>query len=66
MTLWLVRAGKHGEQEQAALQHGVAVIGWNELRDLSGIKTREELLRLLEQTYPEKKKALPNWTGQIS
>jgi restriction system protein len=65
MALWLVRAGEHGEQEQAALQHGVAVIGWNELRDLSGIKTREELLQLLEQTYPEKKKALPNWTGQI-
>jgi restriction system protein len=42
MALWLVRAGEHGEQEQAALQHAVAVIGWNELRDLSSIKTREE------------------------
>jgi acetylornithine/succinyldiaminopimelate/putrescine aminotransferase len=30
-----------GEQEQGAFQHGVAVIGWNELPDLSAIKTRE-------------------------
>ena len=58
-------SSEHGEQEQAALQHGVAVIGWNELRDLSAIKTREELVRLLEQTYPDKKKSVPNWTGQI-
>ncbi len=28
MVFWLVRAGRHGEQEQAALEHNVATIGW--------------------------------------
>ena len=65
MPLWLVRAGGHGEQEQGALEHNVAVIGWNELSDLSHVKTREELVELLDRTYPDDKKAIPNWTGQI-
>jgi restriction system protein len=68
MALWLVRAGQHGEHEQAALQHGVVVIGWRDwkkLPDLSGIRTREELVQLLERTFPESAKTVPNWTGQI-
>ena len=39
MTLWLVRAGKHGEREELALENDIAVIGWDELPDLSGIAT---------------------------
>jgi predicted Mrr-cat superfamily restriction endonuclease len=27
MSLWLVRAGRHGEQEQGALEHSVVTIG---------------------------------------
>jgi restriction system protein len=38
MAFWLVRAGRHGEEEQAALEHNVATIAWNELPDLSNIK----------------------------
>ncbi|HZA69237.1 MAG TPA: hypothetical protein VE548_06000 [Nitrososphaeraceae archaeon] len=37
MALWLVRAGSHGEQEQGALEHKVATIGWNEIPDVSKI-----------------------------
>jgi len=47
MALWLVRAGKHGERENLALEKGLALPGWDELPDLSDIKTREELLDLL-------------------
>lgn len=66
MALWLVRAGKYGEQESLALEKGLAVIGWGDLPDLSAIETREELYDLLEKTYTEeKRKTLLNWLSQI-
>jgi restriction system protein len=66
MALWLVRAGSHGEREATALEQGIALIGWEELPDLSRIQTREGLAKLLKQTYPdEKHKTLLNWESQI-
>jgi len=66
MTVWLVRAGKYGEREDFALAHNVAAIGWDELSDLSVLKTRKMLASLLQQTYPaEKAKTLINWESQI-
>jgi restriction system protein len=66
MSLWLVRAGRNGEQEQAALNYGVAAIGWNDLPDLSKIKSREDLKKLYEETYPGSKKGtINNEVGQI-
>lgn len=66
MTLWMVRAGKNGEQENVAIDNELATIGWDELPDLSGIETRHALSDLLEKTYPnEKKKTLQNWLSQI-
>ena len=66
MALWLVRAGKRGEQEEFALNNRVAVIGWDDLPDLSQVQTREELYKRLEETYPEvKRKTLLNWLSQI-
>ncbi|WP_256832547.1 hypothetical protein [Parageobacillus thermoglucosidasius] len=53
MAVWLVRAGRNGEQQEAALEHGVAVIGWNELPDLSSIQTREQLKELFNKVYPK-------------
>jgi restriction system protein len=66
MTVWLVRAGKHGEREKLALENDVAVIGWEELPDLTPYHTREELKDQLYKTYPEQKpKTLLNWESQI-
>lgn len=66
MTLWLVRAGRYGEREDFALQNKMAVIGWDDLPDLSTIKTRKELSTLLQKTYPDQKsKTLLNWESQI-
>jgi restriction system protein len=66
MTLWLVRAGRHGEGEGVALQQNLAVIGWRELPDLSSIVTRDELAALLRNTYPDATaKKLTNWESQI-
>lgn len=30
MALWVVRAGRYGERESDALEHGQAVIGWDD------------------------------------
>ncbi|PKL66076.1 MAG: restriction endonuclease [Methanomicrobiales archaeon HGW-Methanomicrobiales-3] len=66
MTLWMVRSGRYGEREEFALENKVAVIGWNELPDLSKIETREQLRALLEKTFPDDKpKTHINWESQI-
>jgi len=66
MSLWLVRAGRHGEQEQGALDNDVVTIGWNELPDLSGLKNRSELTRLYTQIHPKaKKNQIANEVGQV-
>jgi len=66
MSLWLVRAGKYGEQEQGALENNVVTIGWNELPDLSDLKNRSELAELYYQAHPTAKKPqVANEVGQI-
>jgi restriction system protein len=66
MSLWLVRAGRHGEQEQGALEYNVITVGWNEFSDLSDIKTRDELAELYSRIYPTAKKMqAANEVGQI-
>lgn len=66
MAVWMVRAGRHGEREELALEKGLVLIGWEELPDLSTVKTREELEELCRRTYPEAKPMqLANWVGQI-
>ena len=57
MALWLVRGGRHGEQEQAALEHNVVAIGWNELPDLSNIKDKETLTKLYSSVYSQERPA---------
>lgn len=66
MALWMVRAGRYGEEEQQALEKGFVTIGWNEFPDLSKIKSREDLADLYRKTYPgEKKMTVANEVGQI-
>ncbi len=62
---WLVRAGRLGEREALALQDNLAVYG-SGLPDLSEQDTRESLMRLLQQTYPDASpRRLLNWQAQI-
>lgn len=35
MAVWLVRAGEKGEMQDFALDSSVAVIGWDDMPDLS-------------------------------
>lgn len=66
MALWKVEAGKRGEQESQILEQNVVAIGWNDLGDLSNVKSHEELNKLFMETYPEKKpKTVANQAGQI-
>lgn len=66
MSLWMVRAGKHGEQEQGALDNNVATIGWNELPDLSNLKNREQLIKLYYKAHPNATKPqAANEVGQV-
>lgn len=66
MSIWLVRAGKHGEQEQGALDNNVVTIGWSEFQDLNGIHSRDELMDLYYKLHPNAKKMqVVNEAGQI-
>jgi restriction system protein len=66
MSLWMVRAGRHGEQEDGALREGVVTIGWKDLPNLSGIKNKEKLEEVYVKTYPDaKKNTVANEVGQI-
>lgn len=66
MALWLVRAGRNGEQEEGVLQHSVATIGWNELGDVSTIDSRDALKEKFQDLYPNKKKmAVAVDVGQV-
>ena len=66
MAIWIVRAGKGGEREELALDEGLAVVGWSELPDLSGLKSRQELEELCNKTYPDAKtNTIGNWVAQL-
>jgi restriction system protein len=68
MTLFLARAGKFGENENYFLENNVVCMVWDELvdKDLSNIKSQEDLKEVIKNTYQDSTKgAVSNWTGQI-
>ena len=66
MALWVARAGRYGEQEPFALANGCVVVGWDEIGDLSGLSTRDQLLPMLSAADPdEAEKTLKNWESQL-
>ena len=66
MALWVARAGRHGEREGFALENDVVVVGWDDVPDLSEINDRDQLLKLITDTYPdENPKRIKNWETQL-
>jgi restriction system protein len=66
MSLWVVRAGRHGEQQQAAISEKIVCHGWNELPDYSAARSREELSALFKECYPGRsEKQVTSGTGQV-
>lgn len=53
MSVWVVRAGKRGELEQAALEGDMAVVGWRRVPDLTTVENRQALEELCRTIYPE-------------
>ncbi|MGW5238639.1 restriction endonuclease [Monashia sp. NPDC004114] len=52
MTAWIVRAGRTGEREEWALQHGVAGGGFSELVDLTQLTTRDAIKAAVVSALP--------------
>jgi restriction system protein len=66
VTLWMVRAGRHGEGENDALTQSIVGIGWPPLGDLSDAGTTEDIRARLNAARPTAKPStLANWAGQI-
>jgi restriction system protein len=66
MSLWVVRAGRHGEQEETAIRERLVCHAWNELPDYSAYKTKDDLRALYKQTYPgESEKRVISGLGQV-
>ena len=55
LTAWLIRAGKHGEDEDFNLDNGLAGLGWSEIPDLEDIPGRDELKRYIREASPDAK-----------
>jgi restriction system protein len=67
MTVWLVRAGKHGEFEQKFLQENKVYVTWDGLSaDLGKMKEKQELFKEMTRLYPDfKPKAIHNIVSQL-
>jgi restriction system protein len=52
MTVWLVRAGAHGEQEDLALQERIACVAADDVPDLAPHKTRVAIEQVLREVHP--------------
>ena len=65
MSLWVVRAGKRGEQEETAIKKNLVCHGWNDLPDYSGYPTKENRV-LYKAQYPrETDKQVISGLGQV-
>ena len=51
--VWLVRAGAHGQDEAAALEHGYAIVEFNEFGDLRSYPSADALTVAFQQAHPE-------------
>lgn len=67
MSLWLIRAGRHGEFESKFFEEGRVYVTWGDLQlNLSQLEGREELVKALSELYKDSKlNKLRNWAGQL-
>lgn len=67
MSLWLIRAGSHGEFESKFLEENRVYVTWDDLEyDLDTLDKKNMLLAKLQEMHPQAKtNKLLNWTRQI-
>lgn len=54
-AVWMVRAGRGGYVAEDFGKKGCIAIGWQELGDLSGLTSREEVRRLVDEVFSDDK-----------
>ncbi len=54
--VWMVRAGERARFIEQFLK-GIVSVGWNEIGDLTNLKTQEEILRACQKAFPNETKA---------
>jgi len=65
--LWIVRAGKHGERELAAIEQSKLFPGFLEVNDLSALDSRDAILGHLQEVLPDEgKNRLRNFAAQLN
>jgi restriction system protein len=63
---WVVRGGRKGRFEQAALDNGIVALVWEEIPDISGLTEPAEIRALVEETFPGKSAyVVRSWTGHL-
>lgn len=64
--MYLARAGGNGEDEDYALDHGCAIIGFQEYPSLEGVKDYTDVFKIVADKKPNAKpRAIGNWAGQL-
>jgi restriction system protein len=64
--VWLMRGGGHGEDEEAALAEGRAIIGFRDAGDLSSFADLNAIAAALVRTDKERNEARAmNWARQL-
>lgn len=65
--VWLARAGRHGEDEQTALDKGLVIIGFYEIGDLAPSSTYKEIFNEWQLRNPEASPAsVGHQAGQLN
>ena len=67
MSVWLIRAGSHGEYEQKFIQEKRVYVTWDALDvDIAKLKERAELITAMTERYPgTRPNAIRNWSSQV-
>ena len=66
MDVYMVRAGADGGDEDYALEHGVAILGFHEVPTLEGMSDREEVRSAVSGAYPDSSpRSAGNVTSQL-
>ena len=67
MQLWVLKGGRHGEQEERMLDRDLLAIGWHDMPDMTALNSKEELETVYRKTYPEAGEGrVANNVGQLS
>lgn len=66
MSMWMVRAGRGGENVDEFLQKSVVALGWSKIGKLPASPRKAELVERLAKAYPDEKEGTHgNWAGSL-